>query len=336
MVIGLRNISKQPRYIFNDNTKYTAKNISPFITDSGNVYVHDRSTNISHLPEMTYGSMPNEGGFLILTEAEKNDLINENKTATKYIKKFTGAAEFIDSVNKFCIWINESELKDAIQIEPIQKRISSVKKYRLESKRAATNKLASKPFQFGEVRYKNSSSILVPQTTSENREYIPIGLLPAGVVISNAARIIYDASYWLFAIITSKMHMVWVNAVAGRLETRIQYSNSLCYNTFPIPFITEVKKQELELLAKSLISKREENSEKTLAQLYDSNKMPDSLREAHHQLDVAVELCYRSKPFESDEERLEYLFKLYEQMIAEENTKGTLFEMEPKTKKKKK
>jgi hypothetical protein len=336
MVIGIRNISKAPKFIYNNNIKNTSKNISPFITDSDNIYVHDRRESISKLPEMTYGSMPNEGGFLILTEEEKNELLRENKLANKYLKKFTGAAEFIDSVNKFCIWINESEFKDAMQIESIRKRIDLVKKYRLESKRAATNKLAAKPFQFGEVRYKNTTAILVPQTTSENREYIPIGLLPAGTVISNAARIIYDATYWLFAVLNSKMHMVWVTAVAGRLETRIQYSNSLCYNTFPIPFIDEEKRKELESLAMLIIERREEYSEKTLAQLYDMDKMPVSLREAHHQLDLAIEKCYRSKPFESDEERLEYLFKLYKQMAEEEKSKGTLFDADSKTKKKKK
>jgi len=336
MIIGLRNCSKQPKYIFNLDIKHKAINISPFITDSDNVYIHDRNTNLSQLPEMTYGSMPNEGGFLILNEQERLEIINENKFVEKYIKRFTGAAEFIDSVVKYCIWINESEYSEAIRTESINERINSVKKYRLASKRAATNKLASKPYQFGEVRYKNTPSILVPQTTSENREYIPIGLLPAGIIISNAARVIYDASYWLFAIITSKMHMVWVNSVAGRLETRIQYSNSLCYNTFPFPNINEKQKIELEQVAQTIIFQREINSEKTLAQLYDSEKMPAGLREAHYQLDLAIERCYRAKPFESDEERLEYLFKLYEQMIAEEKTKGTLFDAEPKSKKKKK
>ncbi len=131
------------------------------------------------------------------------------------------------------------------------------------------------------------------------------------------------------------MHMTWILAVCGSLEMRIRYSSALGYNTFPFPPITETQKKELETHVYKVLSEREAHSEKTLAQLYDPDKMPDGLREAHHQLDLAVERCYRAKPFESYEERLEYLFKLYEQMIAEEKSKGTLFEMEKKSKKKK-
>ena len=183
-------------------------------------------------------------------------------------------------------------------------------------------------------KFKETESIIIPQTTSELREYIPIGFLNSEIVISNAARVIYNAEPWLFALLTSKMHKAWVNSVAGRLETRIQYSNTLCYNTFPFPEINENQKQELEKHTYRVLEEREKYSDKTLAELYDPEKMPQGLREAHHQLNLAVELCYRSKPFDSDEERLEYLFKLYEQMIAEEKTKGTLFEVEAKTKKK--
>ena len=163
---------------------------------------------------------------------------------------------------------------------------------------------------------------------------IKFRFLNSDTVVSNATRVIYKAEPFIFALISSKLHIVWVKAVSGRLKTDMQYSNTLCYNTFPFPSINDSQKQELEKHTYRILEEREKHSEKTLAQLYDPDKMPQGLREAHHQLDLAVELCYRSKPFETDEERLEYLFKLYEQMIAEEKNKGTLFEDEEKPKKK--
>ena len=165
---------------------------------------------------------------------------------------------------------------------------------------------------------------------------MPIGFLNSDYVISDSAQAIYDAKEWVFAMIMSRMHMTWLRAVAGRLKSDYRYSTALCYNTFPFPEINESQKQELEKRVYKVLAEREAHSEKTLAQLYDPDKMPDGLREAHHQLDLAVERCYRSKPFESDEERLEYLFKLYEQMIEEEKSRGTLFETEARPKKKKK
>jgi hypothetical protein len=208
---------------------------------------------------------------------------------------------------------------------------------RLRSPKKATIDLAKYPHKFGEIRYNQSTSAIVfPSVSSESREYIPIGFIDGQTVISNLAFGIYDAEPWLFSLLNSKMHMTWVGVVAGQLETRIRYSNTLCYNTFPFPPITDAQKQELEKHVYAILEEREKHSEKTLAQLYDPDKMPAGLREAHRQNDLAVERCYRSRPFESDEERLEYLFRLYEQMIAEEKTKGTLFESPTKPKKKKK
>ena len=146
---------------------------------------------------------------------------------------------------------------------------------------------------------------------------------------------IYNPEPFIFSVLSSKMHITWLKAVGGKLETRMSYSSSIVYNPFPFPNISETLKKELEKHVYNVLEERESNSEKTLAQLYDPDKMPAGLKEAHHQLDLAVERCYRSKPFDTDEERLEYLFKLYEQMIEEEKTKGTLFEVQKKSKKKK-
>ncbi len=185
---------------------------------------------------------------------------------------------------------------------------------RLASKKIPTQKLSNTPWAFGERRYNGTESIIVPAVSSESREYIPMGFLDANTVISNSAFAIYDAQLWIFGILTSKMHMAWVKAVGGRLETRYRYSSTLCYNTFPFPKITEAKRAEIEQAAEAVLIAREMHTEKTLAQMYDPDKMPANLREAHTRLDRVVESCYRPAPFTSDEERLEHLFALYEKM----------------------
>jgi hypothetical protein len=285
---------------------------------------------------MNFGSMPNDGGYLTLSPEEYEQLTEQDSRSKAYIKKFAGSKEFINNIPRWCIWIEEEELNEASKIKFIKDRIQKVKGHREQSERGATNTLAASPHRFAEIRYKKTNSIIVPRVSSERREYMPIGFLNSNYVISDSAQAIYDASEWVFAMITSRIHMTWLRAVAGRLKSDYRYSTALCYNTFPFPSITENQKNDLEKHVYRILEEREKSSEKTLAQLYDPDKMPEGLREAHRQNDLAVERCYRSKPFESDEERLEYLFKLYEQMIKEEKSRGTLFGVETKPKRKKK
>ena len=159
--------------------------------------------------------------------------------------------------------------------------------------------------------------MIVPANTSERREYVPIGFLHNQEVISNSAQAVYDTEYWLMGIISSKMHMNWMRAVGGRLKTDYRYSKDVVYNTFPFPNISQKQKDEITELVFGILDEREKHSQKTLAQLYDPSKMPEGLKKAHHNLDIAIEQCYRQKPFETDEERLEYLFKMYEEMAKE-------------------
>lgn len=175
---------------------------------------------------------------------------------------------------------------------------------------------------FAETRYSKKSSIIIPSHSLERREYIPIGFLDSDTIINNSAQAVYDPPTWLFSIISSRMHMTWVRAVAGRLKTDYRYSATLCYNTFPFPDISAKQKEKLEDHVLRILDEREKHPEKTMTQLYDPDKMPDGLRQAHHDMDIAIEQCYRTKPFTNDEERLEYLFTLYEAMIAAESKGG--------------
>ncbi|HCL00024.1 MAG TPA: SAM-dependent methyltransferase, partial [Candidatus Marinimicrobia bacterium] len=333
-IIGIGNNSPNDRIIFNDGLAYSVRNINPYLVSGSNSFIKKRNAPLSLLPEMCFGSMANDGGNLLLSQAEKDSIVNSNPKAEKFIKKLIGSLELIRGINKYCIWIEDKELKNAIQIDEIKQRINSTKKVRLNSKREATQKLADEPYKFGEIRYQKTNSIIVPRVSSERRNYIPLDFLEKDTVISDSALAIYNAKAHHLGIITSRMHMTWMRTVAGRLEERYRYSSTLVYNTFPFPPISTQRKNEITQAVFRILEEREKHPEKTLAQLYDPDKMPDGLREAHRQNDEIIEKCYRSTPFKSDEERLEYLFKLYEQMIAEEKKQGTLFTKEKKTKKK--
>jgi hypothetical protein len=284
---------------------------------------------------MALGSSGIDGGHLILSSEERIKIINENSNASKFIKPFLGGQDFLDRKERYCLWIDDNFIVEANLIGSIRNRIDKCKTYRLTAGRDA-KKAASVPHRFFYRKYKEGEAIILPMTSSERRKYIPVGYFKSGTIFSNGIFVIYNNQAYMFAVLSSNMHMAWVRITSGRLKSDFRYSVNLTYNNFPFPAITESQKRDLEKYVYNVLGERESHSEKTLAQLYDPDKMPDGLREAHHQLDLAVERCYRSKPFESDEERLEYLFKLYEQMIEEEKSRGTLFEMESKPKKKKK
>lgn len=221
IILALRNVSDEPKYLFLANFRKLAKNINPYLTDATNIIVTGRSKPLSKFPEISFGNMANDGGFLLLDEDEKSTLLNQNSNALKFIKQFSGGAEFVRGIKKYCLWIEDSNLKEAYKIAQIAKRIENVEIHRLNSKREATNALAKSPHLFGEIRHQNSDSIIIPRTSSENRDYIPMGFLNEDTVISDSAMAIYHAEPWLFAVVTSRMHMVWVRNVGGQIKNRL-------------------------------------------------------------------------------------------------------------------
>lgn len=317
-IIGLRNFSAykdDPKYLFNRDEKKMVDNINPYLANGANAFVTKQNVPISNFPSIAFGSMPNDGGMLLLSEQEKANLIDEDERATQLIHQILGSQEFIRGEKRFCLWITDDLLPLALSINSVRKRIENCQKNREESSRNSTNLLASTPYKFGEIRYKDSECIIIPRHSSERREYIPIGYLPAGTVVADSAFAVYDAPLWLFAILTSKMHMAWVKTVGGRLKTDYRYSAQLCYNTFPFPTISETQKAELARLADEVLDIRDVYLlDMPLGEMYNPETMPDDLKEAHHCLDLAVEHCYRPESFTSDEERLECLFKLYVKM----------------------
>ena len=266
---------------------------------------------------MITGNSPYENGNLTLSKEDKDELLNAYPQSNQLIKKLSGANEFLSGLERWCLWISNKQLDLALSIPPIRKRIENTKIFR-ESGGEVARGIANRPHQFRYTHSAKESLIIVPIVSSERREYIPIGFLPNDTIVLSSAAVLYDPEPYIFAIISSKIHMLWVRLTAGRLENRLRYLSALCYNTFPFPNISQKQKEDITELVFAILDEREKHSQKTLAQLYDPDKMPEGLRKAHHALDIAIEKCYRTKPFESDEERLEYLFKMYEEMTCKQ------------------
>lgn len=321
-VVGLRKASPAPKYIYADDLQIVATNINGYLADGDNMSVMKRSKPLSGLPAMSFGSMPNDKGALLLSPEERSRLLESRPDAERFIKRFLGASEYISGVDRFALWIEDQDATQAAAIPEIANRIERVRVSRSESGRASTKKLSAVPHRFGEVRYKPTDSIIMPGVSSARREYIPIGYLGPDTVISNAAFAVYDAEPWLFSLLTSKIHMVWTAAVGGQLKTDFRYSNTIVYNNFPVPPLSDAVKEKLTEAALRVLDVREYHCEKALAELYDPDKMPDDLREAHATVDAMVDSIYSKKPYESDEQRLSDLFAMYERMTAEEAAKA--------------
>ena len=263
---------------------------------------------------MIRGSMPSDGGYLIMSKEEKEEIISAHPEVGHIIKGYMGADDFLSSIDRYCLWMNEDDYNQYGHIEPVKQRMDGVKQSRLASNTPSTQEYAQYPYMFRQPQYIELDSIIVPSTSSERREYVPIGFLDKNIVVSNSAYVVYGADMLLFAILTSKMHNVWMRIVCGRMKTDYRYTNTLCYNTFPFPKINNEQKERLSALAENILLTRENHTEMTLGEMYNPESMPQDLKYAHQAMDIAVEQCYRPEPFTSDEERLEYLFKLYEKM----------------------
>lgn len=318
VIIGLRNTSSKPKYLYTESIRKKVKNINGYLLDGPNIYVKERRTSISGFIRMNFGNMPNDGGGLILNKDEKAKLLRKNPAAKKYIRKLIGSSEFIRGNVRFCLWMEDEDLEEVSKIDFILDRIKQTKSHRLNSKDKGTNRLAERAHQFRDRNVPNESIIIIPSTSSEKRKYIPIGILGKESIVLNSAMAIYDPPAWLFSVLHSRMHMVWVDAVGGKLETRYRYSAKLCYNTFPFPEINDREKESLRQYVFMILDERARYPEKTIAWMYNPETMPSGLKNVHQELDLAVDRIYRLAPFRSDEERLEYLFKLYEEMIERE------------------
>ena len=298
--------------------KIPAKNVSPYLLDASNLVATPRSKPLSNVSIMVSGNKPNDGGHLLMTYNERGFLIKQEPAAEKWVKQFMGAAEFIKDGLRYCLWLVDATKEDIRAMPLVDNRVQAVKAMRLASKAATTrDKVSKTPHLFESTPQPRSGSyIAFPQTSSVRREYIPLGFLDSSIVASIKLFIIPNGTFYEFGVLASTMHTIWLATVGGRMKSDYSYSNTVVYNTFPWAETTQPQRDRIEVLAKEVLLVREDYIGKSLAELYDPDKMPDILRAAHKSLDLAVDKLYRDAPFRDNTERLEHLFARYEKLIT--------------------
>lgn len=289
--------------------------INGYLTSGAQVFIVKRSKPLSQTMPMLFGSMPNDGGYLLLSADERTALLEQHPDLEMLIRPILGAEEFINGLARFTLWLeglSPSELrklpKQALD------RIENVRKLRASSTRPATVALADTPWLWGEIRQPSTPYLLVPSVSSENRAYIPMGFMQPDVISTNLNLIVPNATLYHLGILTSTMHMSWVRYVCGRLKSDYRYSKDLVYNNYPWPEPTDAQRKNVETLAQGVLDARAQHPTSTLADLYHPTTMPVDLRKAHEALDKAVDQCYRKEPFTSERERVEFLFALYRKL----------------------
>ena len=328
VIIGFANFDTSNKKLFDyedikgDPHVVIAKNINPYLIDANDSLVLKRRTPICNVPEISFGSMPNDGGYFLFTDEEKNEFLEKEPRAEKFIKPLLSNKEFLNGTNRWCLWLIDIKPNELRELPEIMKRVQSVKDLRASSDREATKKLAAFPALFGENRQPKSTFILIPLHSSENRRYIPMGFFDKDSIANNSCSTIDNASIYHFGILQSNMHMAWVRNVCGRIKSDFRYSNEIVYNNYPWPLNpTEKQIKAIETCAQQVLDARKEFPDSSLADLYDIIAMPPKLIKAHQELDKAVDAAYRSKPFESEAKRMEFLFELYEKYTADLFTK---------------
>lgn len=321
VIVGLRKRSSAKKVLFNDDTARTVSNIGPYLIEMHDVIVEPATRPLNGFPQMRRGNQATDGGNLILSPKEKNDFIKKHPELESLIRRLYGSQEYIKNTERHCFWIEDENLNTIKAIPEICERIENVKKLRLASPDPGANKMANRPHQFREMHVAKEHLIIVPKVTTGVRRYYPAGFLDAENIISDLAFAIYDAPVHLLALILSRCHVLWIKHVCGGMRSHYRYSNTLGYNTFPIPPLSSDQKAELEEHAWAIIGARDAHPGKNIEWLYDPKTMPQNLRDAHRALDDTLEKIYIGRPFKDDTERLEHLFKMYEKMVAKKGGK---------------
>ncbi len=322
VIVGLtRQRGKQAARLYettddNETIVRRADNINPYLIPGPDIVVQPVPKPENGLHEMMFGNMPRDNGHLLLSPEDMASLWVSEPRARPFLKRFQGSEDFIEGKYRGCIWISEDEWARASNIAPLASRMTAVASARYAMKAASTKKFADKPYRFVQIQgVALSQSIIVPRHSSESRPYLPVGLIDANVIVADSALAIYDAPLWNLAIIASRLHLVWISAVCGKIKTDFRYSNTLGWNTFPVPKFTIQEKADLEKCAEQIILVREAHYPASIAELYDLSKMPESLRKAHELNDDTLERAYLGRRFRNDTERLEILFKMYDERI---------------------
>jgi hypothetical protein len=292
-------------------------NINAYLVAAPTVVVDKRSAPIADVGFIEAGGKPVEGGNLMFDAAEALGITRSDIRAKQFLKRAYGSSEYIRGDVRYCIWVSDSEMPAARDVADFDKRFNAVARVRAKSPKTATKMGAQWPHRFEEVKQTGAEClIIIPKVSSEIREFLPVGLLSSGSIVTDLAFALYDAPLWNMALIASRLHLVWIGTVCGKLKTDFRYSNTLGWNTFPVPTLTEKNKADLTRCAEGILLAREAHFPATIADLYDPDSMPADLREAHERNDEVLERIYIGRRFKNDTERLEKLFELYTKMTA--------------------
>ena len=316
-IIGYGKSNKKGRVLFSYGTKQIVDQISPYLVPAATQVVSNSMKPISNISEMKFGSMPIDGGHLLLEPDEMRKVIEEDSRVADFVRPIVGSQEMINATPRYCIWVSDEQLGAAEVLKPLKRIFEKVSESRSASNRAETQKLAEVPHKFGFVSQSGTETVIaVPAISSENRNYLPVQYYGRGTVITNRNYGIFNAPLWNAAILASRTHLVWIATVCGRLEMRFSYTNTLGWNTFPVPPLTEKNKADLTRCAEDILLAREAHWPKTIADLYDPEAMPEDLAAAHARNDEVLERIYIGRRFKNDTERLEKLFDMYTKMTA--------------------
>ena len=329
VIVGISNHAGRIRQLFSDTDRCgtmmkEAENINAYLIAGSNIILCKSVNPITEVAPMDRGDSAIDGGGLLLNPSEADHLRSENSVAfEKFVRPYVGSEELINGKLRYCLWISDEEAEIAKQVQFIASRIDSVASMRLSSEKKQTKVAAAIPYKFGEIRHQASHySIIVPRVSSENRDFLPVGLTVGGTIIGDRNFALYDAPLWNMALIASRLHWVWIGTVCVRMRTDFSYSNTLGWNTFPLPTLIEKNKADLTRCAEDILLAREAYFPATIADLYDPENMPENLRHAHERNDEVLERIYIGRRFKNDTERLEKLFDLYTKMTSKENMTG--------------
>ena len=320
VIVGLSNSAPAKRILISPDSSGSdvvrlVDNIGPYLVPGPNIAVESVSAVPDERAKMLRGNMPNDGGHLVLTSNQAELLRAEHPTATRFVKPFIGSKEFINGASKYCIWIEDAELSDAMLCKPVRERIERVREARASGGKQARDNVST-PHRFVFAPHRDGAAIVVPRVSSENRDFLPVGITDGNIIVSERNFVLYNAPLWNMALIASRLHWVWIGTVCVRMRTDFSYSNTLGWNTFPVPTLTEKNKADLTRCAEDILLAREHHFPATIADLYDPENMPTDLRAAHERNDEVLERIYIGRRFKNDTERLEKLFDLYTKMTA--------------------
>jgi hypothetical protein len=328
VIIGFANFDTPNKSIFEyedikgEAHEIKVRNINPYLVDAKDIFIGKLRKPICNVPEISFGSMPNDGGNFLFTDKEKKDFIIKEPKSEKFFKPLISAKEFLNGHKRWCLWLKNANPTELKETKLVTERVENIQKLRAESTRQATQKLAAFPTLFGEDRQPESSYVLIPLHSSENRKYIPVGFFDHNSIANNSCSFIPNAKLYHFGILMSVIHMSWVKNICGRIKSDYRYSNELIYNNYPWPDNPSDNRVEaIETAAQKVLDTRLQFPNSSLADLYDPLTMPPALVKAHNELDKAVDLAYRPQPFTSEANRMVFLFELYEKYTADLFTK---------------